>query len=139
MIIIFWHEIVSSFFCCYKFDVSMFSHIFHGFVKNRNIHQLKNIFWKSCLAFFLSSLLISMYGFNQIFWINLMSSWIFFKTNLWFTAYFNLCKFLRYFSARRQWKAKSKRVLYQQKHIACSYSYKLVCVEDKLVNFLKHT
>ena len=29
MIIWFWNQIVSSCSCCYKFDVSMFSHIFH--------------------------------------------------------------------------------------------------------------
>ena len=26
-----------------------------------------------------------------------------------------------------------------QKHVACSYGYKLVCVDDKLVNLLNHT
>ena len=51
---------------------------------------------------------------------------------------YNLCRFWNYFSDKRQWKAKSRRVLYEhqklilyQKHIACSYDYKLVSVDDK--------
>ena len=69
MIIWFWHKIVSSLFSCYKFNVSMLSHIFHDFTKDWVIHELKKIFFK---AFFLSSAFISMYGFSQVFWLNLM-------------------------------------------------------------------
>ena len=54
------------FFCCYKFDVSIFSHVSHGFTKNWVIHQLKKIFFKIIFYLFLSSLLISMYEFNAI-------------------------------------------------------------------------
>ena len=38
MIIWFWYQIGSSFFCCYNFDVPMFSHIFHSFSENWIIH-----------------------------------------------------------------------------------------------------
>ena len=34
MLVWFWHQISSSPFCCYKFNVSMFSYIFHSFPKN---------------------------------------------------------------------------------------------------------
>ena len=39
-----------------------------------------------------------------------------------------------YISARRYWKAKSKWILHED---ITSYSYKLVCVEDKLSKFFK--
>ena len=44
---------------------------------------------------------------------------------------YNLCRFWKYFGARRQWKAKSRIVLYKSKHMVCSYDYKLLCVADK--------
>ena len=37
----FWYEIVPSSFCCHKFYISVFSHIFRSFFKNWFIHQLK--------------------------------------------------------------------------------------------------
>ena len=41
MMVSFWYQIVSSFFCCHKFNVLMISHIFYSFSKNWIIHQLK--------------------------------------------------------------------------------------------------
>ena len=38
MIVWFWHQIISSSFGCYKFDISMFSHIFHSVSKNYIVH-----------------------------------------------------------------------------------------------------
>ena len=48
---------------------------------------------------------------------------------------------MQIFSARRLWEAKFGRVLHKkyQQHIACSYGYKLVCVDDKLSKPFKHT
>ena len=43
---------VSSSFCCYKFYISMFFHIFHSFSKNCVIHKLKRSFSKLFFAFF---------------------------------------------------------------------------------------
>ena len=72
----------------------MLSHIFDSFSKNGIIHQLKKYFSKSFFAFFLRSLFISMYGFIQAFWLNLITLRTFFKTNPWFNAYFKflMCK-----------------------------------------------
>ena len=49
------------------------------------------------------------------------------------SSFYNIYIFWKYFGARRQWKAKSRRVLHKeyQKHIVCSYDYKLFCVDDK--------
>ena len=47
---------------------------------------LQKSFSKSCFAFFLKSVFISIYGFSQIFWLNLITLWTFFETNLWFNA-----------------------------------------------------
>ena len=47
---------------------------------------------------------------------------------------YNLCRFLNYFSARKQLKAKSRRVLY--KHISKAYSFQLMI---SLLSLLKHT
>ena len=52
-------------------DISMFSHIFHSFSKNYIIHQLEKFFFK-VIFFFFSSVFISMYGFNQVSWLNLI-------------------------------------------------------------------
>ena len=45
MIIWFWQQIVCCLFCREKFNISMFSHIFHSFCRNY-IMQLKKIFFK---------------------------------------------------------------------------------------------
>ena len=79
----------SLFFLFYK---SMFSGIFNGFNENWIIHQLKNFFLESYLAFFLSSAFISMFCFSQVFWLNLMTLWTFSKTNPWFNTFF-ICFF----------------------------------------------
>ena len=63
-----------------------FSHIVHGFCKNCIIHQLKQIFLKIIFAFFVRSVFISMYGFNQSFLLNLMILCTFSNTNQWFNA-----------------------------------------------------
>ena len=77
---------------------------FHSFSENGIIHKLKKIFFAS----FLRLVFISIYGFSQAFWLNLMTLWTFFKTNPWFNAYFKflmcitysvlLCKFATGFS-----------------------------------------
>ena len=53
--------------------------------------NLKKAFSKSFFVFFFSSVFISMYGFNQDFWLNLMTLCIFFKTDSWFSV---CCKVL---------------------------------------------
>ena len=88
MIIWFLGLIISSSLCRQKFDMSMFSHIFNSFTKNGIIHQLKKIFFK-IFVFFLKSVYISLYGFSLAFWLNLITLWTLFKTNLWFNACFN--------------------------------------------------
>ena len=88
----FWHQIVSSSFSCDKFYISMLSHIFHSFSKTELLINLKKSFSKSFFAFFLRSVFISIYGFSQEFWLNWISLWTFFNTNLWFNACFKfLC------------------------------------------------
>ena len=89
MIIWFLYWITLFFFCCDKFNVSMFSHIFHSFFKKGINHQLKKIFFKILFSlFFLRSVFISIYSFNQAFWLNLITLWTFFKTNPWFNVCF---------------------------------------------------
>ena len=51
------------FFCCYKFDRSVFS---HTFTKNWIIHQLEKIFRKLIFCFFLSSVFLPIYGFYSL-------------------------------------------------------------------------
>ena len=88
MIFWLWHQIVSSSFSCHDFYVSVFSNIFRSFSKNSIIPQLKKIFFKISLVF------IPIYGFSQAFWLNLITLWTFFKTNLFFNACFKflMCK-----------------------------------------------
>ena len=43
---------LSSFSDCYKLDISMFSYILHVFSKNKIIHQLEKIFFKSLFHIF---------------------------------------------------------------------------------------
>ena len=51
-------------------------------------HQLKKIFFKMIFWFFVSSVLILIYGLNQDFWLNLITLCTFFNTSQWFTARF---------------------------------------------------
>ena len=85
MIICFWHQIVSSCFICDKFNISMFSHIFHSFSKNCIIQQLKKDFF-FFFAFFLKYVFMSIYDFSEGFWLNLITLRTIFKSNLWFNA-----------------------------------------------------
>ena len=68
MIISFWPLIISSPFCCYKFNISMFSDNFHNFSKNWIIHQP---FLKSFFAFFVSLVFISACGLSFLIKLNL--------------------------------------------------------------------
>ena len=68
MIISFWPLIISSPFCCYKFNISMFSDNFHNFPKNWIIHQP---FLKSFFAFFVSLVFISACGLSFLIKLNL--------------------------------------------------------------------
>ena len=98
MIIWFSHQIVYSSICCDKFKilVSMFSHVFSRFSKNWIIYQPEKVFVKVIFCFFLRSVFISIYGFSQLFWLNLVTLWTFFKTNPWFNAYFKFLLCLTY-------------------------------------------
>ena len=88
MITWFWHQIVSFSFCCDKFNIFMFSPVFHGFSKNYIFINLKKYFSKSYFAFFLRSLFISVYDFNQAFCLNLLILCNFFRTDPWFNPCF---------------------------------------------------
>ena len=86
----------SSIFCRGKFNISIFSHIFHSFSKNCILIILEKHFWKLSFAFFLRSVFISIYGFSQAFWLNLITLWTFSKTNPWFNAYFKFLMCVTY-------------------------------------------
>ena len=58
-------------FSCYKFDVFMFSNVFHGFLRTALLINLK--------IYFFSFALISMYGFDKIFLIEFNDSMHFVK------------------------------------------------------------
>ena len=42
------------------------------------------------------SLFLLIYGFNQAFWLNLITLWTFFKTDSWFNAYFKFLWWITY-------------------------------------------
>ena len=73
-------------FCCDKFNISMFSHIVQSFSKNDIIYQLKKFFFRIIFRFFSRSVFISIYGFSHAFWLNLITWWTLFKTNAWVNA-----------------------------------------------------
>ena len=99
--ICFWCYLISSLFCCYKVNISMF----HSFCI---IHQLEKVL-KLFFAFCLSLVFISRYGFSQAFWLNLITLGTFFKNNPWFKTCLEylmwmassdlLCKLVTSFSA----------------------------------------
>ena len=89
-----WHQVASSFFCFYKFYVSIFFTFSMVLPKLEVLLNLKKSFSKSFFAFFLSSVFRSMYGFNQSFLLNLTTQCTFFKTNPWFSACFQFFMFL---------------------------------------------
>ena len=96
MITWFWHQIVSSSFCCDEFNISMFSHISHGFSKNCIIHQLKRSFSNSFFIFLIRSVFISIYNSNQVFCLNLQIQWNLFKTSPWFNSCFKFLMCITY-------------------------------------------
>ena len=73
----------------------MFSHIFYSFSKNWIIHQLQKKS-KSMFAFFLRSVFISIYGFSQAFWLNLITMGTFFGINPWLKACFWFLMYITY-------------------------------------------
>ena len=77
---------------------NVFINIICFYVYNETIiHQRKKKpFSKSFFAFILRSVLISIHGFSQAFWLNLMTFWSFFKTNPWFNAYFKFLMCIKY-------------------------------------------
>ena len=77
----FWHQIVSSFFCCYKFNVPIFLMIFQFFQKMKTACHFEKFFSKSFSATFLKSLFVSTYGFRHTFWFNLLTLCTFFNTS----------------------------------------------------------
>ena len=92
VIVCLWNQIISSSFCCYKFNISMFSHILHCFTKTALFVNLKKSFSKLFFASVLSLLFISMYGFNHLSWLKLITLETFFKIKSWFKACFkNFC------------------------------------------------
>ena len=85
----FWHIKCPSSFCCNKLNIYMFSQNFYLFSKNVIILQLQPLFIKvSFCFFFLISVFTLIYGFNQGFWLILLTLWFFFKTNPGFNACF---------------------------------------------------
>ena len=74
----------------------MFSHIFRSFSKKWIIHQLKQIFFKIIIIFFLRSVFISIYGFSQGFWLFLITLGTFFKTDSLFNACFKFLMWIPY-------------------------------------------
>ena len=68
------------------------------FPKTELLTSFKKFFSKSFFDFFLSSVFKSIYGFSQSFWLNLMTLWIFFKTNSWFNACFKFIMSIKYSS-----------------------------------------
>ena len=59
--ILFSHQIVSSSFCCDKFYISMFSHIFDSFFKNCITHQLKKSFSRLFFLLYFLDLCLNQY------------------------------------------------------------------------------
>ena len=85
LLVWFWHYLIPSGFSCYKLHI--FSHISIVFPNAAWLISLKNLFQNHFLYFFfLSFVFISMYGFNQASWLNLMTLCTFFNTNPWFSS-----------------------------------------------------
>ena len=86
MIVLFSYLIIYSCFSGYKFDISALSYIYRSLSKNYIIHRLKKVFPKIIFCIFLTSVFILMYGFNQTFWLSLLTLRTFFNTSSWFSA-----------------------------------------------------
>ena len=63
----------------------------------------KNNFSEPFFAFFLGSVFISMYGFNQAFPLNLMTIWTFFDNGLWFHASFKFLMCIKFSFYQASW------------------------------------
>ena len=72
----------------------MFSHIFMVFLRTALFINLKKYLKKFFFAFFLNSVFISIYGYSQAFWLNLMTLLTFVQSNLWFSACFRFLVFI---------------------------------------------
>ena len=79
----FWHQIVSSPFCCYKFRTFPIV-----FPKTKLLISLKKSFSKSFWAFIFSLVFMSIYGFSHASWLNLLTPRTFFNSSPWFKAWF---------------------------------------------------
>ena len=62
-------------------NISMFSHILHSFLKTALLVNIKKSYSKSIFAFYLRSMFISIYSFNQAFCLDLIILSTFLKTN----------------------------------------------------------
>ena len=96
MIIWLWQQIFSSAFGCDKFNISLFFHVFHRFSKTAWNINFKKIFFKITFCFFLRSVFMSIYDFNQVFCQNLTIICKFFKNNPSFNAYFKFLMCITY-------------------------------------------
>ena len=107
----------------------MFSHTFHSFCKSCIVQYLEKIFFKiSFCIFFLSSVFILIFGFNQASWLDLMTLCTFSKTDLWFnvcfkflmqiTFLFNHESWLKFFSFFKFLSGKKNKSLW----ITCNFS-----------------
>ena len=64
--------------------------------------NLKDFSSKLFFAFCFSLVFISMYGFSQAFWLNLIILWNFFKINPWFNACFKFLMWMTYSVSSRK-------------------------------------
>ena len=77
MMVCFWHEVIPSWIGYYELNITIISNIFHIFFGNLFIYLTK-YFLKLFLAFFSSTVFISVYVFSQTFWMSLMNLCTFF-------------------------------------------------------------
>ena len=67
------YQIILYFSSCHKLDVSIFSHFPWFFLTLHCLSTWKNLFLNHFFEFLFSSVSISMYGFRQVSWLNLMT------------------------------------------------------------------
>ena len=126
----FWYQIVSSFLSLYNFNVCMVLNIFHGFSKNWKtlFMKLKKSFSKSSFASFRKSVFISMYAFDQSFWLHLIPLYTFFNSSLWFKDCFEFlmqkylpclgyCKNLLFQAIKFHWLFPNHLYIHMGKHL----------------------
>ena len=94
MVIWFWYKVIPSF-CCSNFNICFltFSVVFP---KTALFMNLKKSFSKPSFCFFLRSVFISIYGFSQAFWLNVITLWTLVKSNPWLNACFKFLMCLTY-------------------------------------------